>query len=95
MMLWLGWRYRPRQRDPVVEAYAALKRKLAKAGVVATPHEGPVDFLDRAAQAQPALTPRLHELRDLYIALRYQPHPTAEQSGRLRHLVNQLSVKSA
>jgi transglutaminase-like putative cysteine protease len=93
MMLWMGWRYRPTRRDPVVEAYAALKKKLARAGVAAAPYEGPVDFLTRAAAAKPTLATALQELRDIYVGLRYEPHPDAQTKSRLRHLVNQLRVQ--
>lgn len=92
MMGWLAWRYRPRQRDPVVEAYAALKNKLAKAGVSSQQHEGPVDYLTRAAEALPALSPQLRELCDLYIGLRYEPQPSTQAISRLRYLVNQLRI---
>jgi transglutaminase-like putative cysteine protease len=92
MILWLGWKYRPRQRDPVVQAYDALKHKLAKAGITAAAHEGPVDLLTRAAAAKPALATQLAELRDVYIALRYQPDAMPQQLTRLRHLVNQLTL---
>ncbi|MGC3980929.1 MAG: DUF3488 and transglutaminase-like domain-containing protein [Steroidobacteraceae bacterium] len=90
MMIWLGWRYRPKQHDPAVIAYAALKRKLAQAGFACAPHEGPNDFLTRVALARPALATQLQELRDLYIALRYQPHPAPQALSRLRQLVNQV-----
>jgi hypothetical protein len=92
MMAWLGWRYRPRQRDPVIEAYTALKLKLAKAGVTSLQHEGPVDYLARAAAALPMLAPQLKELRDIYVGLRYQPNPSTLALSHLRHLVNQLRV---
>lgn len=92
MMAWLGWRYRPRQRDPVIEAYTALKLKLAKAGVTSLQHEGPVDYLARAAAVLPVLAPQLKELRDIYVGLRYQPNPSVLALSRLRHLVNQLRV---
>lgn len=90
MMAWLTWRYRPRRSDPAVEAYAELKRKLAKAGIVCAPHEGPVDFLSRAAQAKPELSSQLQQLRDVYIALRYEPGPSSQALSQLRYLVNQL-----
>ncbi len=90
MMLWLGWKYRPRQRDPVVEAYATLKRKLSRAGIDALPHEGPVDYLSRAALAKPALAGELRELCDLYITLRYTPDARPHLLNRLRQLVRQL-----
>ncbi len=92
MMAWLGWRYRPKRRDPTTEAYAALKLKLAKAGVSNLKHEGPVDYLARAAAALPMLAPQLQELRDIYVGLRYQPNPSSLALSRLRHLVNQLRV---
>ncbi len=92
MMAWLGWRYRPQARDPVTEAYAALKAKLAKGGVHSLQYEGPVDYLARAANVLPALEPQLKELRDIYIGLRYQPNPSVLALSHLRHLVNQLRI---
>ncbi|MGE0113903.1 MAG: DUF3488 and DUF4129 domain-containing transglutaminase family protein [Steroidobacteraceae bacterium] len=92
MMAWLGWRYRSKQDDPAVAAYATLKRKLARAGVSSLQHEGPVDFLTRAATLKPALAPQLQELCALYVALRYQPEPLPQTLSRLRQLINRLRV---
>jgi protein-glutamine gamma-glutamyltransferase len=91
-MMWMGWRYQAKQRDPVVEVYAALKRKLGHAGIEDIPHEGPVDYLTRAARTKPALAASLQQLRDIYVALRYQPQPSAQSLSHLRYLVNQLRV---
>ncbi|MGD9842829.1 MAG: transglutaminaseTgpA domain-containing protein [Steroidobacteraceae bacterium] len=92
MMVWLGWKYRPKRHDPIVQAYNALKRKLEKAGISTVAHEGPVDFLTRAAAAKPAAATQLAELSDLYIALRYKPDAMPQQLSRLRYLVSQLRL---
>lgn len=90
LMAYLAWRYQPRQRDPAAVAYAVLKRKLAKKKIDGAPHEGPVDFLTRVAAARPDLAAVLRELRDLYVALRYEPQPTKQQLSRLKYLVDRL-----
>lgn len=92
MMAWLTWRYRPPRAEPAVEAFAALKRKLARAGVACAPYEGPVDFLTRAAGSLPTSSEKLHELRAVYVALRYGPKPSTQLLSQLRYLVNQLRV---
>jgi hypothetical protein len=51
-----------------------------------------VDFLTRAADSLPRSSEKLRELRDVYIALRYQPKPSIQLLSQLRHLVNQLRV---
>ncbi len=94
MMLWLGGRFRPARHNAAAETYMALKRKLARAGIASEAHEGPVDFLDRAARLLPAHSIELHELRDVYVALRYLPRPSAQALTRLRHLVNQLDIQA-
>jgi len=89
---YLAWRFRPRRRDPVSQVYAALCRKLATRQIVRAPHEGPVDYLKRAARALPALAPAIDEVRTVYVSLRYGPSPLGSELSRLKHLVNQLQV---
>jgi transglutaminase-like putative cysteine protease len=86
---WLAWKYKPVPRDPAATAYEALKRKLAKHQLRCEPHEGPIDFLTRAA-ASHAQSELLNELRDLYVAMRYGPRPNVQMLSRLRYLVNQV-----
>ena len=90
LSLYLAWRFRPRIRDPAVQTYAQLCRKLARQNIQRAPHEGPNDFLQRAAQARPEIAAQLNELRTLYTALRYGPSPAPQQLSRMRFLVNGL-----
>ncbi|HMN43454.1 MAG TPA: DUF3488 and transglutaminase-like domain-containing protein [Povalibacter sp.] len=89
---WLAWRYRPRERDPIVQTYAQLCRRLAKDGFVRAPYEGPEDYLSRVAQARPVLAAQIEEIRSLYIGLRYGPAPLDSQLSRLKFLVSQLKA---
>ena len=61
-----------RQRDPVQAAWLKLCRRLGKAGLPRAPHEGPLDYAARVAQARPDLAEPMHELAARYVALRYQ-----------------------
>jgi transglutaminase-like putative cysteine protease len=89
---YLTWKFKPRSRDPVAHVYEQLCRKLAKLGVPRQPHEGPNDYVARAAQARPELATQLAELRSVYVGLRYGPTPLPTQLSRLKFLVNQLEA---
>lgn len=89
---YLTWKFKPRSRDPVAHVYEQLCRKLAKLGVPRQPHEGPNDYVIRAAQARPELAAQLAEVRTVYVGLRYGPAPLPTQLSRLKFLVNQLEA---
>jgi protein-glutamine gamma-glutamyltransferase len=89
---WLSWRYRPRQRDPLIQTYVELCGRLAKKDLTRASYEGPDDYLTRVAQARPDLATDIQEIRSLYIGLRYGPSPLANQLSRLKFLVSQLKV---
>lgn len=89
---WLAWRYRPRQRDPVVQTYAQLCQRLARGNLVRAGHEGPHDYLTRVIRTRPDIAAQVEEIRSLYIAMRYGPAPLAGQLSRLKFLVGQLKV---
>ena len=89
---YLAWRFRPRQRDPVVQTYDALCRKLARNEMPRLPYEGPVDYLKRVTGLRPDLALQLAEMRSIYISLRYAPSPLTSQLSRLKFLVNQLRI---
>ncbi|WP_198683223.1 transglutaminase TgpA family protein [Peristeroidobacter agariperforans] len=89
---YLAWKFKPRSRDPVAHVYEQLCRKLAKLGVPRLPHEGPNDYVARAAQARPELAAQLAEVRSVYVGLRYGPMPLPTQLSRLKFLVNQLEA---
>nr|WP_298723845.1 DUF3488 and transglutaminase-like domain-containing protein [uncultured Steroidobacter sp.] len=92
LSVYLAWKFKPRARDPVAHVYEQLCRKLAKLGVPRQPHEGPNDYVTRAAQARPELAARLAEVQSVYVSLRYGPTPLATQLSRLKFLVNQLEA---
>ncbi|WP_175597059.1 transglutaminase TgpA family protein [Peristeroidobacter soli] len=89
---YLAWKFKPRSRDPVAHVYEQLCRKLAKLGVPRQAHEGPNDYVERAAQARPELAAQLAEVRSVYVGLRYGPTPLPTQLSRLKFLVNQLEA---
>lgn len=60
-----------RTRDPVQAAWLKLCRKLARAGLPRAAHEGPLDYATRVAAARPQIAPRLLDLAQQYLALRY------------------------
>jgi protein-glutamine gamma-glutamyltransferase len=92
MSAYLAWRFRPRRRDPVVQAWHALRNKLGAKQLAHQPHEGPVDYLTRVARARPELASELADIRRLYVSLRYGPAPLTSELSRLKFLVNQLRV---
>jgi transglutaminase-like putative cysteine protease len=69
--LWLLLR-RPRDaRDRLGQAYARFLARLARAGVEKPPHEGPLDFAQRAAQAVPQAAENVLALSHRYLRHRY------------------------
>lgn len=92
LAMYLAWRFRPLERDPVQAVYAGLCRKLARANLPKRPHEGPNDYLSRVAAARPQLARELQEIRSIYTALRYEPAPMLARLSRLKFLVNRLRV---
>lgn len=89
---YLAWKFKPRSRDPASHVYEQLCRKLAKRGVPRLPHEGPNDYVARAAAARPELAAQLAEVRTVYVGLRYGPTPLPTELSRLKFLVNQLQA---
>lgn len=72
LLAYLAWQRCPRPaRDPVLAAYLRFCRKLARAGLVRAPHEGPLHFARRAAAARADLAPAIGEITRLYLKLRY------------------------
>jgi hypothetical protein len=90
LSLLLAWRYRAPARDWPARLHATAARRLAKRGITPGRAEGPVAFLERAADQCPDLTAQLGEIRKLYVSLRYGPQPTEHDLQRLKHAVNAL-----
>ena len=90
LTLFLGWRFRAPVRDWPARLHDIVAARLRKRDLVPGRAECPVAFLDRASAACPDLAAQLHEIRKLYVALRYGPHPRPDDLARLKHLVNAL-----
>lgn len=60
-----------RRPDKVQAAWLKLCRRLAKAGLPRSPHEGAMDYAGRVAAARPDLAPAILDLAERYGALRY------------------------
>jgi transglutaminase-like putative cysteine protease len=61
--------------DPAHRWYARYCRRLASAGLVRRPAEGPLGFAERAAAFYPPLAPAFREVGRLYAGLRYSARP--------------------
>jgi hypothetical protein len=79
-----------RPADPVQAAWAKACAKLAAAGIVRAPEEGPWDLSGRVARTRPDLARSVHAIAALYIAQRYGREKGPEQLRRLRTLVREL-----
>lgn len=66
--------------DPISRVYRRFCRKLARAGLVRRPWEGPVDFAARVTALRPPLRAPVARITDMYVALRYagEEHGLAE-----------------
>ena len=95
LSLWLAWRFRPHNHDPVSRTYQHLCRKLARRDLARAAHEGPNDYLQRVAAQRPQLAAHLAEIRSLYVGLRYGPDPQRAQLKRLKAAVRHLRVRKA
>lgn len=70
------WRIRPAPADPAVAIYRRFRRKLARRGIVLLDSEGPRAFAERVAAQHPELAGKVLAITELYITLRYGPHPS-------------------
>ncbi len=66
------WSRRPPPLDPVQRIYFRFCRKLARAGIVRAPHEGPIAFAERAGYRRPDLQPAIDAVTMSYLDLRYR-----------------------
>jgi transglutaminase-like putative cysteine protease len=86
----------PGRRDPSVAAWERLCGKLARAGLVRLPSEGPTAYARRVADMRPDLAEPVQQIADAYVRLRYQPpdphRPAAALAADLRRRVRQLKT---
>jgi transglutaminase-like putative cysteine protease len=89
LLVYLTWRYKPAPIDPAAREYLKLQHKLEALQIVRLPHEGPSDFLKRAATLQPARATQLKDISDAYVALRYSPRPEDDLFENLKKMINE------
>jgi transglutaminase-like putative cysteine protease len=83
-----GWILRNRLHvDPVLAAWRKFTARLARRGMVWQPWEGPLDFAERAAAADPAHGEGIREIAALYAGLRYGPAPQAADLIRFKNRI--------
>jgi len=71
----VSWLKSRPKRDPLVVLYDRFCRRAASLGAKREPCEGPEQFTRRAAQLIPSQSKRIQRIAELYIQLRYSPHP--------------------
>ena len=85
LLTWSVWRRtRP---DPVQSAWLRFCTKLDARGLARAPHEGPLDFADRAVLGVPSCAPAIRRISDLYVALRYGKAGAPSEVAELQRLV--------
>lgn len=92
-MVVTGWMLRVvRERDPVERAWQAFCKRLARAGTPRAPHEGPLDYGNRAAGRLAAQGSAIQAIADLYARLRYGPKPDKVRVDQLTQLVRNFQI---
>ncbi|MBX6421700.1 MAG: DUF3488 domain-containing transglutaminase family protein [Nevskia sp.] len=80
--------YAPRpERDPALREWRRMQRRLARAGLVQRPNEGPRDFARRVAATHPEWAADLQRALELYLSQRYLQAPDAQRQRALRRAV--------
>jgi transglutaminase-like putative cysteine protease len=77
-------RYQQHRHDPVQRIWLRFCRKLARAGFVRRPEEGPRAYLERIRRRAPELADRIEPVVQHYIALRYRPGGDGDHDERLK-----------
>lgn len=79
-----------KKADKTQAAWLKVCKKLERAGLPRSLHEGPLDYAMRVAVSRPDLSFRIREIADLYIQLRYAD--SKEGQGRLDRLASAFRV---
>jgi hypothetical protein len=82
---------RIRSADPVQRLWLRFCAKLGKKGSPRAPHEGPADFVARAAEVHPGKAGSIRAIGERYIALRYGAPADPRLLAELRTLVREFS----
>ncbi len=80
-----GWRMPA--SDPVVRAYQKFCRRLARVGLVRSPHEGAQDFSRRCVQHRPDMAEGIARITQHYVRLRYGVPATRQDRKLFEHAV--------
>jgi hypothetical protein len=83
---------RIRTSDPVQRLWLRFCAKLGKKGSPRAAHEGPADFVARAAERYPGEAGRIRAIGEHYIALHYGERADPRMLAELRMLVRAFSV---
>lgn len=76
-------RFEPRsKRAPVNRLYRQVSAELERIGLGRHKGEGPFDYCERVASAQPELSPLMHELTTLYVQLNYHEQQMSALEAR-------------
>lgn len=82
---WIGWQFgrdtRRTRRDRLARAYERLCRKLARAGLQRSPHQGPFDYAGAVSASRPDLASAARALLERYAELRYGRSSDARRAG--------------
>jgi len=80
------------RHDQLKASYQRFIRKLARAGIVHAPHEGPLDFGQRAARALPASADEITGITVQYAALQYGSAPDQQHIDAFRYQVRKFRL---
>ncbi|MCF8077967.1 MAG: DUF3488 and transglutaminase-like domain-containing protein [Desulfobacterales bacterium] len=81
-----------KRRDPVQKAYLNLCVKLAKAGVLRLPSQGPYDLMAEVSRIRPDLVQRLGPVIERYVLLRYGRRQSPAERSQFLKEVRRLSL---
>lgn len=91
LIAWSKWS--AARADPVVRAWQLFCRRTARAGLVRSACEGPLDFSERAARHWPSQERLLRAAGRLYAELRFGPSPVdAQRMKTLRETVKEVRL---
>ncbi|MCC7463536.1 MAG: DUF3488 domain-containing protein [Gammaproteobacteria bacterium] len=92
----VAWQTRQRARppppDPLTRAWRQLDNRLARVALRRRSNEGPLDYAERVAAAQPALGEEVRRLARTYATLRYGPAADPAAIEAFRRTVRKLQV---
>ncbi len=80
------------RKEPVVAAYDRFCEKVAKAGLIRAPHEGPMDFLERIERGRPALAAKARAVIEAYVAVRYSATQSPLAVAKLVAMVRRFRI---